>query len=1261
MGKAKDKNGNRAVIDESEDDTEFSSDYDMEEEFDDEDEDDDDIEREDTPDFYRNSSLGMHTGEMEQGFDDEDMSDEDMDEDEDMDMDEFDTETGSELSSDEELEGEDGDEPRVIELSDSDTDMDDSSDDETDSDGSHAHSHHHGGDGSIMGEEDEWTDEDDEDEDGSDLDSEEEAALDFVFEDGEDGMPAIPEEFEDGDEDGMMHADVPDDMMDDDVIEMLEEEDSMDGGMDQDELSQLELAEEYSAPVDDRFGANWGWTAVPDARAGASGLMNGDRPRSAGVFPPNFFLPQALANMAGGTGGHRRRNLLDLDSMMAPRRAAPSSNEISTHPLLVDQSDADANRHAGRATRRGSGGGSLPSGYADWAQSVEDFVGEGALQFLENLLTRGGASNQGIRIEVGDGGRMRIDGISVNGRPARAGHHHHHHSHTHHGQAVLGGDAQRATTARQAATQNDPVALAQSFTPMPTITRWSEEALILLPSSPVSNERTSKMRAHLINALLPGFKKSRLETRRRLEEGRKKTEEAKQTREQAEIELKRLRESKSRTEKELEEARERLRESEARAHKMVTDADSARDAPVAESAVAASTAEQQSQQQAESSTANHGSGDAIASTATTAASDAVPQAGPAATPADDVEMADAEPASAATADSVANEGSTSAQPAAEAATATATGEAPTPAAQRTTIVINGEEIDITDTGIDPDFLEALPDELREEVLNQHFRERRAAEATSNLPQPTTIAPEFLDALPPELRAEVIQQEAIETSRRRLREQMAARGSTDNSTQGSGQPAGEGATASSATRANPETTGGAAQSNGPRGYSISADAMEEYLRAEDPMYERGMGGSGDGHRHHHRFDEEEEDSQDVSSGTVRAVAAPSAASRLGANPMRLLNVSAGAARGSVPAGADNANADLTRKVGGPRDAIQLLDKSGVATLVRLLFFPQMNAKQTALHKVLANLSENAKTRSELLNLLLMVLSEGSVDAHAVDRSFVSMSNRANRMHSTPSRPTPKRANTGPVSASNGHASTPGGQGTSGSIAPLSKTGDEAPFLIASRSIDTLLHLTAVNTQSALYFLRDDSRPPKRSKGKEKEKDASERNAAPLNVLLALLSKETILANSQLVDSLLALLSTVTKLCWLSPNRRMLSEARLGQTRLPKQPRVPRWCEVMDPVLPEWVLVLLQAPTPRLHQQQQQQRVLVAVRMQEPRRRPAAKPPKLPLPMDRCRRCRWSRRIDYRTLSSHWPQLCRARASSTLWRWHHTFLPSTVLGT
>ena len=66
-----------------------------------------------------------------------------------------------------------------------------------------------------------------------------------------------------------------------------------------------------------------------------------------------------------------------------------------------------------------------------------------------------------------------------------------------------------------------------------------------------------------------------------------------------------------------------------------------------------------------------------------------------------------------------------------------------PPAPRATVMIRGREMDITGMDIDPGFLEALPEELREEVLTQHIRERRAAAATND--QPSEISRQFLEA------------------------------------------------------------------------------------------------------------------------------------------------------------------------------------------------------------------------------------------------------------------------------------------------------------------------------------------------------------------------------------------------------------------------------------------------------------------------------------------------------------------------------------
>ncbi|WFD40296.1 HECT-type E3 ubiquitin transferase [Malassezia japonica] len=276
---------------------------------------------------------------------------------------------------------------------------------------------------------------------------------------------------------------------------------------------------------------------------------------------------------------------------------------------------------------------------------------------------------------------------------------------------------------------------------------------------------------------------------------------------------------------------------------------------------------------------------------------------------------------------------------------------------RVTVTVHGETVDLTDTGIDPTFLEALPDELREEALLSQQLSRRRAE-------PLGMAPDFLEALPAQLRSEI----------------------------------------------------------------AATDQREEPAEQEE------------------------------------------------------------------------------RRDAPPRDAIQLLDRAGIATLVRLLYFPQIQTRSSLLYKVLSHLAENAKTRSELLGLLLLVLAEGTASIHAVDKSFAAMSSKAARTLHTPQRATPRRT---PHTPTTPHAER--------LTAPLSHIGDEAPHLIAARTIETLMHLVQANDHAAAYFLCDEPR------GKKRSREAR----PPVQTLLGLLDKDTILGNAQLVDALIGLLNAVTK--------------------------------------------------------------------------------------------------------------------------------------
>jgi E3 ubiquitin-protein ligase HUWE1 len=67
---------------------------------------------------------------------------------------------------------------------------------------------------------------------------------------------------------------------------------------------------------------------------------------------------------------------------------------------------------------------------------------------------------------------------------------------------------------------------------------------------------------------------------------------------------------------------------------------------------------------------------------------------------------------------------------APAGTPSTSAASPAGSSQRVMIMINGAKVDITNTGIDPILIEALPDNMLEEVPNQHFREQQPVQEVS---------------------------------------------------------------------------------------------------------------------------------------------------------------------------------------------------------------------------------------------------------------------------------------------------------------------------------------------------------------------------------------------------------------------------------------------------------------------------------------------------------------------------------------------------
>ncbi|KAJ1553967.1 hypothetical protein HK405_006391, partial [Cladochytrium tenue] len=371
--------------------------------------------------------------------------------------------------------------------------------------------------------------------------------------------------------------------------------------------------------------------------------------------------------------------------------------------------------------------------------------------------------------------------------------------------------------------------------------------------------------------------------------------------------------------------------------------------------------------------------------------------------------------------------------------------APAPAPARIIVQIGGNPVDITDTGIDPEFLEALPDDLRMEVFNQHMQEQRqqqrqAVETTSaplpEMPDNPDLT-EFLDALPPDIRDEVIFQQR-----------------------------------STAARPLPPQTG--------RMPSLSDDTTA-FLALMD--------------------------------SAVRQVArmGPGASITISHGPQRS---GAQSARADQPGPSRNAT-----KRPAHREVVQLVDRQSLASLLRLLFVPEP-ANKSLIHRLLLNLAENGKTRLELVALLLTILSDGSGDVVAVDRSFSQLSIKGKT----------KSPAATPVKKTAASATSPS---ASASFLAL----DTIPNLVPQRCLETL-HFLVSNNERLVAFLLSEidgfaqslGRPgratPKKAKGKEKATSAAALQS-PVTVLLGLLEKHVFLSNQSLLEQLVHLLATVLR--------------------------------------------------------------------------------------------------------------------------------------
>ncbi|KAF8948924.1 hypothetical protein BGZ47_001133 [Haplosporangium gracile] len=384
---------------------------------------------------------------------------------------------------------------------------------------------------------------------------------------------------------------------------------------------------------------------------------------------------------------------------------------------------------------------------------------------------------------------------------------------------------------------------------------------------------------------------------------------------------------------------------------------------------------------------------------------------------------------------------------------------------RKLVMIDGELVDITDSDIDAEFLEALPEDMRREVYNDYLQSRRppAASASSSVANTNSsnnavsninntsnashnINSEFLNALPQEMREEL--DELMRGPRPAASSEPARR---------------------VLQTAHPSDPTGLLSQLIPD----LRQAMGEELAASLPQSLLN-------------------DTQAFLNNLPRSL-------RGIRDPRSMLG--GGFLRPGVLA------ASPAKKSTVPREAIQLVDKSSLATLIRLMFLPQP-LPRNILNKLLVNLCENSKTRAELLSLLLLILQDGGADLAAVDRSFAQMSLRGKPLFKA-------------------HQQIKGSKGSAAST-PTPISMDSVPNLVARRCFEALHYIVSYNEQASTFFLSEHEavtlkRSGKKGKGKEKVIESK----YPIVLLLDLLERPIFVQNAALMEQLMTLLSIICR--------------------------------------------------------------------------------------------------------------------------------------
>lgn len=342
--------------------------------------------------------------------------------------------------------------------------------------------------------------------------------------------------------------------------------------------------------------------------------------------------------------------------------------------------------------------------------------------------------------------------------------------------------------------------------------------------------------------------------------------------------------------------------------------------------------------------------------------------------------------------------------------------------------IDGRDVDISGTDIDPEFLNALPEDMRAEVFAEHVRERRA-EAMQNNIHLREIDSDFLEIIPDEIRNEILEEEEGEARFSRIVQGL--RGDVDS--------------------------------------DIDEDMDDNLDEDEEEDLE--------GNESENDDIEEDEETSNVRSSQITAE---------NARPIS-----------ADPTNESQSNGTEEKKKNGRIYFLPLVDRAGIAALMKAIFISQPYIQREVYHELFYRLCSSKQNRGDIINVLLFILSEAINDQASLEKVYNSISARA----------------VGKPSSSTINKQLPP---------------DCTPLTVANQTIEILQNLIDADGRLKYFFITEhDNLFVNKITTKLKKDVKSKTLKFPIQYLFMLLDKKIITDETVLMDLLTRILQVCSK--------------------------------------------------------------------------------------------------------------------------------------